>query len=118
MGYTHPLAASVAEATKCQPQMGEHSLIANLPPSFSSPMAQQVKTACNAGDTGSILGQEDSLEKEMATHSSILVWEIPRTEKPGRLQSLGLQKSRTRLKRLSSSSNSDMKMLLLLLFSC
>ena len=41
------------------------------------------------------LSQEDSLEKEMATHSSILVWEIPRTEKPGRLQSLGLQKSRT-----------------------
>ena len=35
------------------------------------------------------LGQEDSLEKEMATHSSILAWEIPRTEKPGGLQSTG-----------------------------
>ena len=43
------------------------------------------------------LSQEDSLEKEMATHSSILAWEIPRTEEPGRLQSMGLQKSRTRL---------------------
>ena len=32
------------------------------------------------------LGQEDSLEKEMATHSSILAWEIPWTEEPGRLQ--------------------------------
>ena len=31
------------------------------------------------------LGQEDSLEKEMATHSSILAWEMPRTEEPGRL---------------------------------
>ena len=36
------------------------------------------------------LGQEDSLEKEMATHSSILAWEIPWTEEPGGLQSLGL----------------------------
>ena len=35
------------------------------------------------------LGQEDPLEKEMATHSNILAWKIPRTEKPGRLQSIG-----------------------------
>ena len=34
------------------------------------------------------LGQEDSLEKEMATHSSILAWEIPWTEEPGRQQSM------------------------------
>ena len=33
------------------------------------------------------LGREDSLQEEMATHSSILAWEIPRTEEPGRLQS-------------------------------
>ena len=39
------------------------------------------------------LGWEDSLEKEMATHSSILAWRVPWTEKPGRLQSMGLQKS-------------------------
>ena len=38
------------------------------------------------------LGQEDSLEKEMATHSSILVWEIPWTEEPGGLQSKELQR--------------------------
>ena len=37
------------------------------------------------------LGQEGSLEKEMATHSSILAWEIPWREEPGRLQSLGTQ---------------------------
>ena len=39
----------------------------------------------NAEDWGSILGQEDILEKEMATHFSILVWEIPWTEEPGGL---------------------------------
>ena len=38
------------------------------------------------------LGREDPLEKEMATHSSILAWRIPWTEKPGRLQSTGLQR--------------------------
>ena len=38
------------------------------------------------------LGQKDALEKEMATHSSILAWEIPRTEEPGGLQSTGLQR--------------------------
>ena len=36
------------------------------------------------------LGQEDPLEEEMATHSSILVWRIPWTEEPGGLQSMGL----------------------------
>ena len=40
------------------------------------------------------LGQEDPLEKEMATHSSILAWEIPRAEEPGGLQSMGLQEVR------------------------
>ena len=38
------------------------------------------------------LGQEDSLEKEMATHSSILAWRIPWIEEPGGLQSMGLQR--------------------------
>ena len=37
------------------------------------------------------LGQEDLLEKGLATHSSILAWRISRTENPGRLQSMGLQ---------------------------
>ena len=46
----------------------------------------------NAGDTDSILGQEDPLEKEMATDSSILAWEIPRTEEAGRLKSIGSQR--------------------------
>ena len=38
------------------------------------------------------LGWEDPLEKEMATHSNILAWEIPWTEEPGRLQSMGISK--------------------------
>ena len=41
------------------------------------------------------LGQEDPLEKEMATHSSILAWKIPWTEEPDRLQPTGLQESDT-----------------------
>ena len=43
------------------------------------------------------LGQEDPLEKSMATHSSILAWRIPWTEEPGGLQSIGSQ-SRIQLK--------------------
>ena len=48
------------------------------------------ESACNAGDPGSMLSWEDPLEKEMATHSSILAWRIPWTEEPDRLQSMGL----------------------------
>ena len=43
------------------------------------------------------LGQEDPLEKGMASNSSILAWRIPWTEEPGRLQSMGLQRVGTRL---------------------
>ena len=43
------------------------------------------------------LGQEHALEKEMATHSSILAWKIPWTEEPGGLQSMRLQKSQTQI---------------------
>ena len=46
----------------------------------------------NAGDTGSIPGWEDPLEEEMATHSNILAWETPWTEKTGGLHSMGLQR--------------------------
>ena len=42
------------------------------------------------------LGREDPLEKEMATHSSILAWSIPRTEEPGGLQSMGITKDSDR----------------------
>ena len=54
------------------------------------PGRSEVKaSACNAGD----LGREDPLEKGMATHSSILAWETPRTKETGRLQSMGMHRS-------------------------
>ena len=51
-------------------------------------------SAYNAGDLGSIVGREDLLEKEMATHSSILAWRIPWMEEPDGLQSTGSQRVR------------------------
>ena len=48
--------------------------------------------AGHARDTGSTPGWEVSLEEEMTTHSSILVWKIPCTEEPGGLQSMGSQR--------------------------
>ena len=50
--------------------------------------------------------REDPLEKEMATHSSILAWEILWRERPGRLQSMGLQKNQTRLSDKTASARS------------
>ena len=61
-------------------------MVKNLPP-VQEPLETRVRS----------LGQEDPLEEEMATHSSILAWEIPRTEDPGGLQSVGSQKSLTQL---------------------
>ena len=53
-------------------------------------VAQMVKNLPAVQETWvQSLGWEDSLEKEIATHSSILVWEIPWTEEPGGLQSMG-----------------------------
>ena len=49
------------------------------------------ESACNAGDLGSIPGLGRSPGEGMATHSSILAWEIPWTEEPGGLQSMGSQ---------------------------
>ena len=49
------------------------------------------ESACDAGDLGLIVGQEDPQEEEMAPYSSILAWEIPWTEEPGGLQSMGSQ---------------------------
>ena len=50
------------------------------------------ESACNAGDLRSILDWDDSLEKGMVTHSSILAWRIPWTEKPVGLQFMGSQR--------------------------
>ena len=58
-------------------------LLKNLPPD-----------AEDARDARSVLGQEDPLEEEMATCSSILAWKIPRTEVPDELKSMGSQRVR------------------------
>ena len=56
-------------------------------------VAQMVKNLPVIQETQVLsIGQEDPLEKEMATHLSILAWRIPWTEMPGRLQSMGLQR--------------------------
>ena len=53
-------------------------------------MAQSVKNPPAIWETWiQSLGQEDSMQESMATHSSILAWRIPRTEEPGGLQSMG-----------------------------
>ena len=58
-------------------------------------MAQTVKRLPTMWETWvQSLGREDLLEKEMATHSSILAWKIPWTEEPGRPQSTGSQRVR------------------------
>ena len=69
----------------------------------ASLVAQMVKRLPEMWETWiRSLGREDTLEKEMATHSSTLAWKIPWMEETGRLQSMGLQ-SRTRLNNFTGS---------------
>ena len=74
------------------PRRGEYALISMIEdvPGGSDGKASMY----NAGDQVRSLGREDPLEKEMATHSSVLVWRIPWAEEPGRLQSMGSQRVR------------------------
>ena len=77
-------------------QDSSHHLISNL--LMGLPVAQTVKNLPPAQETqvGS-LGREDPLEKEIASHSSILAWRIPWLEEPGGLQSMGSQRVRHNL---------------------
>ena len=61
--------------------------------SGDSLVAQLVKNLPAMQETIRFLGREDALEKETATHSSILAWRIPWTEEPGKLQSMGSKES-------------------------
>ena len=77
--------------TKCGPL--EKGIANHFSILKSSLVAQTVKCLPTMRETWvQSLGQEDLLEKEMATHSSILVWKIPWTEEPGGLQSMGSQR--------------------------
>ena len=76
----------------------------------TSLVAQMVKNLPAMQDTQvRSLGQEDPLEKEMATHSSIFAWEIPWTEEPGRLQFLGMQRVRHDLATKQQMNNAGKK---------
>ena len=82
--FTYNLAASTSDSGLRDPKTRDPntgSLVAQL---VKNPPTRQ-ETTCSAGDLGSIPGWEDSLEKETATRSSIVAWEI--TEEPGGLQS-------------------------------
>ena len=64
-----------------------------MAPFRASPVAQRLRRLPTVWETWVLsLGWEDPLEKEMATHSSILAWRIPWTEEPGGLQSTGSQR--------------------------
>ena len=71
--------------------------VVNVPSTeWASLVAQMVKNLlAMPKNPGSISGSENPLEKGMAPHSNILVWRIPWTEEPGRLQSIGVPKSQT-----------------------
>ena len=90
---------AVSGANPVWPRHCEHSphtraiFACGAPSSGASLVAQAVERLPVMQETWVLsLGQEDPLEKEMATHSSILAWRIPWTEEPGRLQSTGSQK--------------------------
>ena len=71
-------------------------------------MAQIVKNLPAVQETQVLsLGQEDPLEKGMATHSSILAWTIPWIEEPGRLQTMGLQRARQKIEWLTLSQDTE-----------
>ena len=73
----------------CDPQsqrLTHHKIISSLVAQMAKNLPAMQETQVQS------LGWEDTLEKGMATHSSILTWKIPWTEEPGRLQSMGLQR--------------------------
>ena len=98
----------------CPPHLGYPRAAQYIPQPFflayisQSPVAQLVKNLPAMQKTWvRSLGREDPLEKEMATHSSILAWRTPGTEEPGRLHTVhGIAKSQTRLKQLSFTFSS------------
>ena len=76
-----------------QPRDHTHSYVSCIGRWVASLVAQRVKRLPTVQQTWvRALGQEDTLEKEMAPHSSTLAWKIPWTEEPGRLQSTGSQR--------------------------
>ena len=82
------------EAYSLRERTGINWLITDIWPVLGFPGGSVVKKLSTMQDTWVwSLSQEDTLKKEMATHSSILAWKIPWTEKPGGLQSIGCKDS-------------------------
>ena len=109
--YSPPVSSIHGESPGKNTQVGCYAILQGIfPPQGSNPghlncrwilyqmsgdslVAQRVKSLPAMRETQiRSLGQEDPLEKEMATHSSILAWKVPWTEELGRLQSMGLQR--------------------------
>ena len=86
--------ACMAESLRCSPETTTTSLTGYIPTqNRASLLAQRLKRLPAMRETWvRSLGQEDPLEKEMSTHSSILAWRIPWTEELGGLQSMGSQR--------------------------
>ena len=83
----------MAQSLWCPPETNTVLLIGYTPTGLPSD-TQSVKNLPAMQETWvRFLGQEDPLEMEMATHSSMLAWRIPWTEEPGGLQSMGSQES-------------------------
>ena len=82
MAFKHTEATPNLPNTYLSNDLSRSSLVAQMVKSLSEMQATRVRSLC----------WEDPLEKEMATHSSILAQRIPRTEDPGGLQSMGLQR--------------------------
>ena len=93
-GTKPPTCDDSGRCTSCCPLAGGWG---SEPPSDFPGGSEVRNLPANTGEMGLTPGGKDPLEKEMATHSSILAREIPRTEEPDGLQSMGSQKSRTRL---------------------
>ena len=90
LGNPHPLCLTCSTNQTVYPMLF-HLL---FPSSWTSLVAQTVKRLPTMWETRvQSLGQEDLLEKEMATHSKVLAWKIPWTEEPGRLTVHGVSKS-------------------------
>ena len=85
--------ATVHRVTKNQTRLSDFTFTFTKAISWTSLVAQTVKHLSTVQETQvQSLGREDPLEKEMATHSSILAWRIPWAEEPGGLQSTGSQR--------------------------
>ena len=97
--HVFPMWTPLPTPSPCHPSGSKAMILNFITKDRGNPLVQILLNYSNiypkyifAGDLGWFLGWEDTLEKGMATHSSILAWRIPLTEKPGELPSTGSQR--------------------------